>query len=223
MATFLELCQKVHRLAGYQGTLSSVVATGYQATLVDHVANAWVDIQSLRDDWVFLKRNITLTTVIGQTEYTITDLLANPVSSIGKYRGIIDSNNSVLLNVTYDDYLLDDVANDDAGEPSKYAIHPTTQSVWINPPDAVYNLDVHYYRKPFVMSKNTDVPLVQSNNTEAVTLVEYAIVYQAVVDFGIFMDRGGLYHGYNAKANAAIGSLMREQCPAKRIRVGGIV
>jgi hypothetical protein len=206
----------VHRLSGYQGTLSTVTATGYQATLVNIVANAWVDIQNLRSEWDFLKDNVTLATTIGKSEYTISDIFTTLESNVGKYRGILGPDQERLRHITHDRYVLDDISNEDSGTIVKYAVHPTTQSLWFNPPDTSTNLDIHYWKKPQVLSVNTDVPLCP-------TEFHYAIVYQALVDLGIFMGNSDLYTGYGVKASSLVGDLLRHQNPSKSIKTRPLV
>ena len=58
MATFLELCNRLHERTGESGAdLTTVVAqTGYRKRLVNYVKNAWVDIQSRHVQWRFLRK-----------------------------------------------------------------------------------------------------------------------------------------------------------------------
>ena len=76
---YLELCKRVHQELGagdgsLPGTVPTTVTsqTGDLLRIVGWVQRAWEDIQSTHEDWLFLQREGTVATVIGQQAYTIT-------------------------------------------------------------------------------------------------------------------------------------------------------
>ncbi len=209
--TYLELCQKVNTLSGMQGTFSSVTSTGYQGTIAALVSAAWEDIQNLRQDWEFLKVETGFSTVVGQTEYTLLNIFGSSTSVVGKYRGILGDDARVLQKISYDAYLLKEVDEEDNSEPSRYAIHPTTQSIWMNPASEVEALALHYWRKPQVLANNTDEPICPSE-------FHMAIVYQALVNYGVFLGSGDMFQGYTSRASSIIGDMMRQQIPTRYVR-----
>lgn len=217
MSTFLQLAQKVNTLSGTQGTISSVSATGHQAVIVEIVKSAWTDIQNLRPDWDFLKVTSNLSTVVGQTSYDVTDLFGiGGTNIIGSWRGIVKPDLTQAKKVSMDYYILKDLENLDQTSVNYYSWDAINNLLYINPPDAVYSLGLYYYRKPQVLSTNVDVPL-------GPTELHDAIVYRALVDLGSYIGSADLYQSYLTKSDALIGSLMRSQLPAKRIRTIGIV
>ena len=58
--TFLELCQRTAREGGVEGAISSVAAqTGMNRKIVDWVADAWTDLQVMRD-WSFMRSKMNV-------------------------------------------------------------------------------------------------------------------------------------------------------------------
>jgi len=139
---YLTICQKVNSRLGMQGTftdnsLGTTVssATGYQATIAAYTADAWVDIQLLKDNWDFMRTNVTLTTVASQTEYALTDPAWSATLSVGKWdTDMILYDDRPMRWLSYDYYIKS--KQDEAGEsePGSFAIDPVDQHFYINPP-----------------------------------------------------------------------------------------
>ena len=69
--TFLELCQRTAREGGVEGAISSVAAqTGMNRKIVDWVADAWTDLQVMRD-WSFMRSEMNGAFTIGTQNYPL--------------------------------------------------------------------------------------------------------------------------------------------------------
>ena len=74
--TFLELCQRTAHEGGVEGAISSVAAqTGMNRKIVDWVADAWTDLQVMRD-WQFMRGEMNVT-LDGRQAYLIAALPAD--------------------------------------------------------------------------------------------------------------------------------------------------
>lgn len=83
MATYLEMCQEVHRTIragnGAPGSAPTAVTarTGLEDEIVRWVKRAWIDIQQSRREWLFLHKQITATLASASSAITAANLDAN--------------------------------------------------------------------------------------------------------------------------------------------------
>ena len=220
--TFLQMCKEVNTLCGMQGNyVSASGATGYQATLAQMVINAWIDIQSLRKDWHFMRTSRTFNTVIGTTEYSLTTIWGGSTVDLAYWvPGMIlytDSNSfdTQLREFSYNAYILNEVEQQSNTLPELFAQDPVDKHLWLNPPSIVGTITCHYQTLPITLSANTDVPTLPAQ-------FHKAIVYRAAADMAAFMGNGSTYQLYTQKADAMIGSLLRSENPGVKVRTEGI-
>lgn len=71
MSTFLQLAQKLRQETTDSGTGPSTVTgqTGELARFVSWIADAWQEIQSEREDWLFARKSFTVNTVAADADY----------------------------------------------------------------------------------------------------------------------------------------------------------
>ena len=214
--TFLELCQMTNTLTGTQGTISTTVGvTGHQATIVTYVTNAWTDLQNLRQDWEFLRANVALNTVVAQTEYTITDIFGAVADPVGKWiYDMLLYDSRPIQGYTKDAYVRRDIVSNSPNTPSAIAIDYDSNNIHINPPDAVYALDLHYFKKPQSITLDADIPLCPSE-------FHIGIAYKAAADIGLYVGRQEIYDEFRQRADMILGDLMRRKLTGKRLRLGG--
>jgi len=219
---FLQICQEVNTMCGMQGSMSTAYgATGYQATLAKAVINAWIDIQNLRREWRFMRKSVTFNTVTSQYEYTLTNIFGpgNPQDIALWVPGMVyyasGDANMPLYMYEYDAYKHYDIAAQSNSTPYVYAADPIDRHLYINPPDGIYSITAHYWRTPQILSANTDTPVLPVQ-------FHRAIVYRAAADFAAFMGNVNEYQVYTQKADSMIGSIMRTEVPAKRVKPKGI-
>lgn len=206
-----------------QGTISTVVgATGYEATLVGMVADAWVDIQSARRNWRFMRATEDFTTVAGQSEYTITNIFGTAVSPVGTWvRDMILFNKAAdnviqLRPYDYNAYITNEIDQSTQNEPNLYAVDPVDQHLYINPPNSAYSMTAHYWTKPVILSADADVPAAPSE-------FHNLISYQAAAEFGAFMGNSNVFQMNGLKAKTMMGELKRSQLPSMRIVTPAVV
>lgn len=214
--TFLEICQRVDVLLGTQGVFSSVTTTnGFQATIVEYVKTAWLDIQVSRREWDFYRTTVSFSTVLNQVDYSLIELfgpgIANPVENWIVDR-FVASDYSTLDYIEYDRWIIRE--NTTAKEPRSFTTHPNLETsgfLSIDKPDGVYTYTLHYFQKPQTLSGNTDIPICPTEHHNA-------IVYQAVTDLAAFLGNSDLYSTYSVRANSLYNNLLRSQNPDKVIK-----
>jgi len=203
----LAITQKANKLAGIQGSIISLTTlTGYQAILLAHVQTAYEDIQNYRDEWHFLKTQVT----IPLTTVTSTYDPADAVAKWDFFNILYDS--KPLQVISYDQYIQDKISTTTAGAPSVVAVDPSTNILYFNPLDNNYSIVAKYWNTPETLSGNNDIPLLPYE-------FHNLIVYRSVADFAAFLGNTGLYQIYTQKANTMFGKLLRSQNPSKHIKL----
>ena len=76
---YLQLCQRLNEEAGLQGAATKPTSvlnqTAMLARVVKWITEAWTDIQTQRE-WDFLRTTLTFNTVVGQRDYTSSNVPA---------------------------------------------------------------------------------------------------------------------------------------------------
>ena len=161
--TFLELCQTLRRECGISGSGPTTVVgqTGEYQRVVNWVAQAWREIQEMRDDWLFMWAAGTFNTAGATRDYT--------PASVGVNARRYDMESFVLTDGTGAKRLLKWVpyhnwrdiyatATVDDNVPV-YITDLPDGSLRLTPaPDAVYPVTFDYYRDTQVLAANTDTP-----------------------------------------------------------------
>lgn len=215
---FLQICQEANRLAGMQGTLSTVASsTGYQYTLVRFVAQAWIDLQVLRKDWPFMRTTVSFNTTAAKTEYTLADL---SISDLARwYMMTYTDDNSLVQRIkkmAYDQYLLENIDQRDGAAPVLYAVDPNDKHIYLNPPDGVYACVGHYITEPVELTGSTDTPTLPES-------FHMLLAYTGAARMAAFMGNSNLYSDLSFRADVMLGNLMRSELPPKRVKTMGIV
>lgn len=213
---FLTICQRVHNIVGYQGQFTSVNVTGYQATLVAAVKDAYEDIQRYRTDWDWIKAQRDINVVAGTNIYTLDDLWGGVVDSadLSQYRYInYHSPRRVerLIYVDYDAYVLMDFTNWNDKEPRLWSVRPWDKALVISPVDGNYTLEMHYLRDLHELVSNTDEPILPPRHHQL-------LVYGAIMKLSTFTGDPTLFDTYSTKYAIEMGQLMREENPVKTVR-----
>ena len=205
MATLLSICQEVSNIVGLQGTIQSVsTVSGYQATLIQYIKNAYEDIQSYRDEWDFLRTSVDISLTAGDTTYT-------PTSDVDKWDIFHIYYDSKPLTVVSDDYYIQSKMSESGQSlPSFVSQNDTTKVLSFNPADSSYTVTAYYWSVAETLSANTDVPSIP-------TPYHKLLIYRAAADFCAFIGNGNLYQTYNTKADTLMGKLLRSNNPAKRV------
>ena len=181
----LQLVNQARVECGVSGPALSTAQsqTGESGRMVSWVQQAWIDIQTSKEDWMFLRLPFTFNLVANQYQYTATDAgLTNfgnwkrdsfRASSVGQ-----DYRDEQLLNymefTTYRNlYRYANMRNTTA-RPVVVSITPEKDLAFGSKPDQAYVIDGEYYTQPTSLTADTDVPLIP-------TRFHMAIVYRAMM------------------------------------------
>ncbi len=225
---YLEICQRVHRLAQVQGQFGSVVDTGINREIAQIVSDCWVDIQKYRKDWLFMWKELSFITEVGREYYDTDYLFPTPGTSDLGYFKLVDYRTSMYAvdpddlktrSVTFVEYeqFRHSFRNESStGSPRWWTYHPASYEIQVQgTPDKLYALTSDYYRLPQVLTENVDVPHILSKWHDL-------IVYKALSDFGAAKSIHGISSKFEMKYAVELGELMREQAPARTVTIVGI-
>lgn len=219
MATFIELVKNARLISGMQGSGPSSVsaAQGIEEVLVRFVRDAYVDIQSLREDFGFLEGTETFSTAAGKDTYTVTDIFGTSTPNFKKYQDcsfiITDaSGHKKYLRCQDRNVLEARYLNEDSQKlPTEYAIHPSNKSIILKPiPDGVYSISFRYYEEPEILLTDAQVPKMPLE-------FHNLILYKAVEKMAVYLSAPELYREYSIEAARMTGQLMRMELPKKRL------
>lgn len=165
--TFVELVDRLRELAGVSGTVLTVAGvSGEYRRLVNWTASAWMDIQNLHSSWHFLREDLSFTTTVGQTDYTLAQMHAQYLKQLDVDTirieqtsvGMSDRQDMVSMDYrTFRDTYRFNVLQ--TGRPTNFAQNPKTRGVLLShSPDVEYTITGEYWRSPILLTSNYDVP-----------------------------------------------------------------
>lgn len=167
---FLELCQRTRERCAISsstgGPVSVVGQTGQMLKVVHLVNDAWMAIQRLHRDWLWMRDSFSFPTVAGQHEYTLaqvgvsnllewhTDTLRIERQSIGR------TDRQDLPHMGYLDWRRTyDMATVTSERPACFSVRPQNFQLLLGgTPDAVYTVSGEYQHCATEMAANTDTP-----------------------------------------------------------------
>lgn len=183
MSTYLTLCQTVRRECRVPGSGPSSVSgqTGILKKIVEWVADADEEIQSLWADWDFLWAQWSETTIEGTAEYTKpSDLGTWDRESF--YLDYSTDDHSKLTEMTYKDWRTRLRQGTKTNQQPAYFIIQPDQNIRLEaPPDDAYTLTADYWKTPTRLSDNSDTSVIPAQ-------FERAIIELAKTKFA--MDQG---------------------------------
>ena len=145
----LAIARLINTLAGTQGTVDTTEGqSGYQATLVTFLDQAYNDIQVFRDNWLFMRQSVSVPLNVSLATYSNDD-----IADVTR----VYYNKRELRYVYYDKWVLQDHAT---GEPREYTVNPATNELTFNPSDATYLVTLDYQRVPDIMTTNSAIPIL---------------------------------------------------------------
>lgn len=164
MSTFLQICQKVRQECGVagEGPSSVVSQVGVLKKIVDRTARAWVDIQTSRPYWKFLRNQFTFQTEVGKREYSVVDDLG--LATCDKF----DRENTYLYEVSNDDEKALKWLSYNAfrsryrkyldARPTVVTEAPGRTLAFDSVPDKIYTVTFDYWMTPELLANNVDIP-----------------------------------------------------------------
>lgn len=156
---------------------------GESARMVAWVQQAWIDIQTSKEDWMFLRTPFTFNTTASQWQYTATDA---GLTDFGNWKRDSFRCSSVgqnykdeqLLNymewTTYRNLYRYANMRNTLARPVVVSITPEKDLAFGSMPDQAYVIDGEYYTQPVSLSADTDSPAIPDR-------FHMAIVYRAMM------------------------------------------
>ena len=181
----LQLVNQTRVECGVSGpTLSTAQGqVGESGRMVSWVQQAWIDLQTSKEDWLFLRKPFNFNTTGAQWQYTATDAGLSDFgnwkrdsfrcSSVGQ-----DYKDEQLMNfmewTTFRNlYRYANMRNTTA-RPVVISITPEKDMAFGSTPDQAYVIDAEYYTQPVSLSADSDTPALP-------TRFHMAIVYRAMM------------------------------------------
>lgn len=224
--TYLQLAQRLRQECGVTGTGPSAVTsqTGEYRRLVDWIATSWFEIQSLHQDWKFLRLSASWTTILGQYSYTPVQC-GITADTFGKWieeeaRQYLTATGTAsempVWPISYalwrQRYNLG-AMRDQRAQPMEFAIAPNDSIVLGPPPLAGYTVTCDYYRSPILLAADADVPALPAKHDPLI------IVYCAMMKYGAHESDPSVYANGERNYNRMLSRLELDQLPG--ISLGG--
>lgn len=217
--TFLEIVKRTRQECGIAGDGPTTVVNQSREMkrLVDWCAQAYTELQELRDDWEWLRGSFAFNTVAGQQSYAPdTDILLTDFASWKNYsfRSYLQSagvGSQIILGqyesyTDFRDYHLLGSRQLVQARPIEIAIQPN-KSLIIGPtPDDVYVVTGEYYKTPQTLALDADVPGMPAR-------FHMAIVYGAMVKYGFYEVAQEQIAAGQAGYNLMVNKLLADQLP----------
>ncbi len=166
--TFLELCQAVVDEVGLSGQITSVTnQRGDFGRIVRFVSSACRQIEGKWIDWRFLHGQYLFNTAQGINTYTAPESLRvrqwDPNRAFLAQLKIetLYADNSIL-------YTRDPLSEDYTSRPIRIIIERDNTLRFIGTPDAVYAVDIEYYRMATILTNNDDTPAIPNQFQEII-------------------------------------------------------
>lgn len=221
---YLELCKRALIEGGVSGsynTLTTVGATGEFGRFCTWINQAWEDIQTQRDDWLFMRKTAIFNLIANQAEYE-TNLAPMSLVDYGNwvedsfriYKDTINTEyrlQQIDYNTFRDIYLLGSTRNS-YGMPIVVTVSPSQSLIFALPPDYTYTVIADYQRTPSSFSLDTDTPNIPPR-------FHMMIVYRALMHYGAFESYPEKFSRAEIEYRRLMAMLEIDQLP-KLIRCG---
>lgn len=190
---FLDLCKTLRQEAGIAGIGPSSVElqTGAYKKVVDWIARAYEEVQTQRKDWGFLWQETTGQMVVNQRDYTPLQLGMANFNEISREKGalrVIDPNGyqSPIHFIEYPEFRARFNSQVQPSRPQYLTLLPNKKIRFNCKPDQVYTLASEFYRTPFVMESNIDVPVFEEQ-------CHMILVYKGLMYYSANEEAGFIY------------------------------
>lgn len=216
---YLALINRARLECGVTGPeLTSVTGlTGESARFAAWVNSAWVDIQTDKEDWQFMRETVEFNTVAQQQFYTssnagISTTFGNwkrdsfRVSSVGQSYADEQLTNFMDYTIFRNLYMYGSMRTTYA-RPVVVTIRPDDKALGFGSiPDQAYVITGEYYTKPVEFSAATDTPSIPDR-------FQLAIVYRTMMFYGGYESAPEVYDRGAAEFNRLMGRLRIDQLP----------
>jgi hypothetical protein len=186
---FLQLCQRLRRKTRSSGNgPTTTVGTQIEdyARLIAFINEAWVDLQTIRQDWLWMRSSTTFATTASKATYSITDI---GLTDFGNWKNNSFRNYSTDAG-TVSEIMMDNISYDDwrnsyyfgatrftQTRPTQFAVTPDF-SVALGPvPADGYTVSAEYCKAPYEFVADADTPPLPVQ-------FHMIIVYRAMMYYG---------------------------------------
>jgi hypothetical protein len=233
--TFLDLCQRTASECSVSltGPASVVGQTGRLGQVVNWVQTSWGDIQTLHDDWFFMRSSFTVDTTSGDGEYAYgdcTDTVASAaISSFHRWVGdkgeecevtpkiyLVSAGVATQTDLVFLDwrdftamYLIGTQTN---SYPRHWTRSPSGKLLLGPKPDGIYRVTGDYQKAATALSGDSDEP-------ELPAQYRMAIVYGAMMSYGRYNGAPEVFTDGQARYAKAMSEMRRTQRP-RDLRAG---
>lgn len=152
--TFLELVNDLRGEASVSGSGVTTVQnqTGEPGRLVRFIQTAYTEIQNVYFDWKFLRKESTFSTIAGNS------LILPPTDlHVWDNSRIYDADGNDVEVIDYDELDIK-IDSSQTGRPQLFIVKNDSKLLMYPKPDAIYSYSYDYFRKPFELLIDTDVP-----------------------------------------------------------------
>lgn len=220
--TFLELVNEVRSGVGMQGTGPASVTSATQAEMdiINAVRNAWIDIQNMRTEWLWMRETADFFLTVGQDTYTLPQIFGPSYRFRHWHKKTmymtINGLKTPVLPIDYDNFIYK-TRNDTVAKPSRfYTIRRADNALIFSIPDSNYTVQIDYFKSPQRLVENTDIPEMPEH-------FHLMIVYAAIEKYSAsVISVRSIYDQFSQQYVEMKGQLMREQLEKKKVITRGI-
>jgi len=210
---FLTICQKVHQEASEgAGPVSVVGQTGELKKVIDYVNLAWLELQSHRTDWFWMRKTKTFLTINGVAEYTQASLGVSVKRFFPETCRIYKTadgkaSEGFLSYIDYADWLQRYGAgvSEDAA-PSVFTVSPSKSIILTPAPSVGFTLTVDYQENPTEMTENDEVPGLP-------LFAHRIIVFAALMHYAFHLNASEVYQRAEIGFDKWLALLEEDQLP----------
>ncbi len=215
---YLQLVNRARTECGVSGgdlvTISG--QTGEAARFTGWINSAYVDIQSSKEDWEWMRSDVTFNLVAEQYSYTPTEAGIGTTFANWKrnsFRCSTSGNNygdEQLLNfidwTTFRDLYQYSNMRTTYSRPVVLSVKPNKDLAFGPSPDQAYVIDAEYYKKPVEFSSDSDEPALPDR-------FHMLIVYRAMMFYGGFEAAPEVYQRGEFEFKRLMDRLTLDQLP----------
>lgn len=217
--TYLELCVRLREEAGITGSGPTSVTdqAGQLLRVVNWVQQAWVEIQLMRPNWLFMHKEFTFPTIAEQRDYmaanvSITDLKLWDQNSFMYYEtalGTTDQKPIAFLpyKVWRSNFRVG-MENITSDHPVYITVLPNNTIRFEPKPDKIYTIEGDYKRSSQVFAADADEP------TNFPDDFHMLIVWQALKSYGFYENAPEVLEEAEVNFDNLLYRLEIEQLPA---------
>lgn len=221
--TFIELVRAVRSRVGMQGTgpASIAGAVGAEVDLVNVVSDAYSDIQNSRENWLWLRDQVSFSTQLGVETYTPTTIFLSGSNRLNRWINtslyFVDGtvNKKIFNYLPYDNFVYLFANESTTSKPNTFTIRPQDDALIFNSPNGAYTVTIDYWKKPQVLTTDNSIP-------EMPPQFHLVIVYEAIAKYCAAVSSPELYDKYAYDHTKLYGALQRRFLPKKEVNIIGL-